>query len=140
MTAIQKTVLSPSRITTSEFIARLKRLRACDEALEYVASQPDAKTAWLLCPDIEWVQWLTEELDLPREVTMPAWKAFEETTAPAWKVYQETRETAWKVYQEMVASAGKAFEETTAPAARACAASISWEVIEAAILKAPSPP
>jgi hypothetical protein len=43
---------------TAEFVKKLKFLGACDEAREWVATQPDAATAWEACPRADWLVWL----------------------------------------------------------------------------------
>lgn len=47
---------------TAGFVEKLKLLGACDEALEWVATQPDAETAWETCPRYEWMTWLLRAL------------------------------------------------------------------------------
>jgi hypothetical protein len=44
--------------------AKLKQLGACDDAREWVATQPDAATAWAVCPRHEWLMWLLGALHL----------------------------------------------------------------------------
>jgi hypothetical protein len=40
---------------TAEFVKKLKFLGACDDAREWVATQPDAATAWASCPRADWL-------------------------------------------------------------------------------------
>lgn len=47
---------------TAEFVEKLKLLGACDAALEWVATQPDAATAWETCPYHWWMTWLVSKL------------------------------------------------------------------------------
>lgn len=44
--------------TIEEALAQLKELGACPDALEWVATQPDAATAWQRCSTSTWMNWL----------------------------------------------------------------------------------
>ena len=46
---------------TAEFVRKLKQLGACDEAIEWVATQ-DAATAWATCHRHWWMTWLLGKL------------------------------------------------------------------------------
>jgi hypothetical protein len=73
-------------MNTETFTAKLKQLGACDDALEWVATQPDAETAWATCPRHEWLMWLLGELHirgaLTRQTLVLAACAAAETALP----------------------------------------------------------
>ncbi len=42
----------------AETMNRLRELDACEEALAWAETQPDAQTAWDACQDLQWMLWL----------------------------------------------------------------------------------
>jgi len=48
--------------TDEDFMRALIRLDACEEALTWAATQPDAATAWSQCPRGDWMLWLLGKL------------------------------------------------------------------------------
>jgi len=49
---------------TATFLRHLAALDACHEARAWVATQPDAATAWATCPRADWLVWLLGELHI----------------------------------------------------------------------------
>jgi len=48
-------------MTTTEFLSKLENMDACEEARDWVATQPDAQTAWDSCTNIGWMEWYFEK-------------------------------------------------------------------------------
>jgi len=48
-------------MTTNEFLKKLYKLRACKDSLDWVATQPDAQTAWDSCTREDWLEWYFEK-------------------------------------------------------------------------------
>ena len=36
----------------------LTMMSACDDAVEWASTQPDAATAWAACEDLDWMVWI----------------------------------------------------------------------------------
>jgi hypothetical protein len=75
---------------TATFLHCLAALDACDEVRVWIATQPDAATAWAACPRADWMMWLLGELHirgaLPSEMLVLAGCACAQTalwTVPA---------------------------------------------------------
>jgi hypothetical protein len=49
-------------VNTETLLRHLKALDACADAREWVATQPDAATAWATCPRAGWLVWVLGEL------------------------------------------------------------------------------
>ena len=49
-------------MNTATLLRILEAFEACDEARDWVATQPDAATAWAACPRGNWLVWLLGEL------------------------------------------------------------------------------
>ncbi len=73
-------------MNTETLLRHLKALDACDEAREWVATQPDAATAWAVCPRPDWLMWVLGELHvcgaLTRQTLVLAACAAAETALP----------------------------------------------------------
>ena len=48
-------------------IKTLERLRACNDAIAWIRSQDNIKTAWNTCHRGDWMLWLASRLSIPRE-------------------------------------------------------------------------
>ena len=49
-------------MNTATLLRILEAFEACDEARDWVATQPDAATAWAACPRGNWLVWLLGSL------------------------------------------------------------------------------
>lgn len=77
-------------MSVERFLIAITSLGACNDAREWVATQPDAATAWASCPRADWLVWLLGALhvrgSLPRKTLVLAACACAETAlchAPA---------------------------------------------------------
>jgi hypothetical protein len=53
-------------------VAALRSLRACDSAIAWAQTQPDAATAWAACERGDWLLWLAARVHLDRKLLVPA--------------------------------------------------------------------
>ena len=54
-------------LTKPTHVLELESLNACQEAIEFAATHPDAESAWAACTRGEWMIWLAGKLSGPQE-------------------------------------------------------------------------
>ena len=77
-------------MTTTEFLTKLEKMNACKPAREWVATQPDAQTAWDSCTSSGWMAWYFEKTATPE-----MWEEYLKVQRPALEEY-------WKVCMEAI--------------------------------------
>lgn len=85
-------------MTTSEFLQKLTALDACAPAKEWVATQPDAQTAWDTCDERPWVDWYFYRTATDQQ-TLEYAKVYNETSAKCRETIRNAEAEAAKVSQ-----------------------------------------
>ena len=120
-------------MTTTEFLTKLEKMDACEPARDWVATQPDAQTAWDSCTDFGWMGWYFEKTATPemveeynkvkraaweeyQKVEQAAWEEYKKVEQPAWEEYQKVERAAWEEYQKVERAALEEYKKVTQPA------------------------
>ena len=109
-------------MTTAEFLSKLEKMDACEPARDWVATQPDAQTAWDSCTNLEWMRWYFYETATPKmkeeylKVQRPTWEEYEKVTQPAWEEYQKVKRAAYEEYLKVERAALEEYEKVQQPA------------------------
>ena len=111
---------------TTTLLRILDALDACDEAREWVATQPDAATAWATCPHANWLMVLLGEMHvrgaLPRETLVLAACACAETALCHVPAGEHRPRLAIEAARRWTRGEATVAEVSSAAAAAACAA------------------
>ena len=109
-----------------QVLAVLRRLGACDPALQCVRAQKgaDARTLWETCACGSWMEWYLREADAwpegaqvaYQQARVTAWAAYQQAIAPAWAAYEQAIVTARAAYQQAIVPAWAAYEQAIVPA------------------------
>ena len=145
-------MISSQGTSATPLLRHLVALDACDEAREWVATQPDAATAWAVCPRPDWLMWLLGALHirgaLTRRTLVLAACACAETslrhvpagedrpraaieTARRWARGEATAEEARAAARAALADA--VYVTDAATVCDAIRSTVPWEVVEAAL-------
>jgi len=97
-------------MTTTEFLTKLEKMNACKAAREWVATQPDAQTAWDSCTNIGWMEWYFE-----KTATLEMWEEYEKVQRPTWEEYEKVQRPALEEYEKVVRAAKEEYEKVQRP-------------------------
>lgn len=94
-------------MTTEQFLQKLSALNACDAAKGWVATQPDAQTAWDNCDEAKWMEWYFSKTATPemraeyRKICGAAWAEYEKVSGAAWAKCEKVSGAAWAEYRKV---------------------------------------
>jgi hypothetical protein len=96
------TVWTVQNISNRKLRAVLRKLGACDRAMEFIGKQ-DARTAWENCENTEWIEWLIQNangaLGLP---VYAKWNPEYDAVNAKWKPEYDAVNAKWKSERDAV--------------------------------------